>query len=289
MLATGTLLLIGRPSELHAAPYRVAIFVNGSLDCCAYEMYGVQDRYKELGIQVYTSPWNSLSMISGNDSENQSPKTTTGATDNFISQMKTYFSSLPTGSEVFLIGHSFGGDSILRFLQGYNQTRIKIRLVAVIDSVTFGGIRSTSYGPLKNVEYLFNRWQTNQPWPINFFISGEVPCSAQTCGDQDEQNFSRLPDGSARKVTCGWEEVTCEGYIPFKRRGTKSRRVQHQQLAYDPYVQQQIMDITDRLISSQREERKADADIIRGIYNAIYQLVFYQFKQQMGAAIQWFL
>jgi len=170
-------------------------------------------------------------------------------TDNFVNHAIEFFDSLPYGSEIYMIGHSFGSDSVLNLISRYNRNKVNFRLIAVLDAVGLGGFRSvTKNNYIQNhVEYFFNRWQTNLPFPNDIGSSGEVPCSAKTC-DQQEQSISRHPDGSARMKECGWEEVTCEGYIPFKRRGVKQTRLHHQYVPTDPYIEKQIVDIINNLL-----------------------------------------
>ena len=235
-----------------AAPRRIAIFVNGNQDCCAWSMEKVQKAFQGLNIEQYFTPWNSLEMISGNTSENQSPKVTAGATTNFINHMKRYFSSLQDGTEVFLIGHSFGGDSILRFIEEYRRSKIKIRFVAVLDSVTTAGYRS-HHSVYNNVDYFFNRWQTNAPWPVDIGSSGKVQCRANTC-DQKEQSISRHPNGSARKTeckkyeNCPGAEIRYQGINSFYYPGEKQTRLHHSYVPTDPYIEQQIISIVTNLV-----------------------------------------
>jgi len=230
----------------HAA--RIALFVDGYGDCCASKMSKVKDAFREMGIAVHDSPWNSLSLVSGNTSDDQASQTPTLSTGKFISQMNRYFSSLPAGTEVYLIGHSFGADSILRFLEQYRSTEVKIMLAAVLDPVTFGGMRTTQYGVGDNVEYFFNRWQTNAPWPLNTKASGRVPCSARTC-DQEEQKYSRHSNGRTRETRCGPVEICpgkkliWEGMRPRLEPGYKQTKLHHQNVPTDQYVQEQICDV----------------------------------------------
>ena len=235
-------------------PLRIAIFVNGNGDCCAGEMATLRGFLREQGFRVYVSPWNSLNPVSGATSENQAGKVTAGATRNFVSQMQTYIAGLPANAELYLIGHSFGGDSLLSFLSTYRRSRGNIRLVAVLDAVGFGGVRSTGGNVGNNVEYFFNRWQTNAPWPVNFSSSGRVACSAKTC-DQAEQNISRNPDGSARHTKCQQYE-NCPGkkiiYQGLKTRidpGQKQTRLHHQYVPTDPLIESQLVNIIGGLMA----------------------------------------
>lgn len=235
-------------------PLRIAIFVNGNGDCCAGDMAVLRSFLREQGFRVYISPWNSLNPVSGATSENQAGKVTAGATRNFVSQMQTFISGLPANAELYLIGHSFGGDSLLSFLSTYRRSRGNIRLVAVLDAVGFGGTRSKDGSVGNNVEYFYNRWQTNAPWPVNFSSSGRVACSARTC-DQAEQNISRNPDGSARHTKCEQYE-NCPGkkiiYQGLKTRidpGQKQTRLHHQYVPTDPLIESQLVNIIRGLMA----------------------------------------
>jgi Domain of unknown function (DUF4082)/Bacterial Ig-like domain/Divergent InlB B-repeat domain/Protein of unknown function (DUF1036) len=229
-----------------AAPRKVAIFVNGYRDCCiGFTKNALKDTLKDLDIESFKTPWNSVFPISGDTSQNQAGKVTVGATQNFVDQMKQYFATLPDGSEVYLFGHSFGGDSILQFLEQYRRTRVKIRLVALIDPVMLDkaapilnplallGLRPRGYVIPSNVDYFFNRWQRNDVPPFNFKDSGSIQCNATNCDDQKEQSKARKTNGDTNYIPCRWLEFTCPGYrppIPFittGSRGQKQQRLHH--------------------------------------------------------------
>jgi pimeloyl-ACP methyl ester carboxylesterase len=147
---------------------------------------------------------------------------------------------------LILIGHSFGGDSILKLLPRINR---RIQFVAVIDPVTTGGFRSPLTRSLNvggNVDYFFNRWQENVPFPNDFKTNGEIPCSARVC-DQEAHNLARNEDGATKTIQCRLDEVTCRGFVAPNplirrrgRRGTKQVRTSHQDLARDAYLQKTL-------------------------------------------------
>ncbi len=239
--------------SVYPDPMKIAIFVNGNTDGSAWGMTEVQKTFCNLGITQYFTPWNSVSMISGSVSENQSAKVTVGATQNFINQMTTYFNSLPTGSEVYLIGHSFGGDSIYRFLNQWKRNKLIIKFVAVLDAVKAGGYRSHHQIP-NRVEYFFNRWQENFAWPTDYWSTGKVSCKAVEQCDQEKQKYSRYADGSVRRRECSVGEFGCKGTgIKFQginssyKKGTKMTRLHHGYVPRDPYIQQQIIDIVSKI------------------------------------------
>ncbi len=254
---------------------RVAIFVNGFDDCCAYKiMDSLKDRLNHLSVDYFQTPWNTLSIISGEYSQYDAGVITAGATKNFVDQMNQYFSDLPEGSEVYLFGHSFGGDSIIQFLQQNKRTKIKIRLVALLDpvrfekltsQVTFLGLRANGNIP-NNVTYFFNRWQRNDLPPTDFKNSGAIQCSATYC-DQKEQSKAREVNGNTIYIPCRWFEITCPGYvaeIPFIRKGSlghKQQRLHHssflsnilsdpaaKSITSDDYIIESLIKIIESLI-----------------------------------------
>ena len=273
-------LFLATPLKVKAQPRKIAILVNGNGDCCVWKMEKTQQAFRDAGIQVYKSPWNSLSMVSGSSSENQATKVSVGATKNFVDQMTSYISSLPEGSEVYLVGHSFGGDSILQFLNSYKRDNVKFKFVGVLDAVGFGGQRSITRNNTvsSNVEYFYNRWQTNAPWPVDIKGSGNISCNAKTC-DQEEQSISRHPDGSARKTKCADHEVTCPGYgtdwsrgYPRIRAGEKQTRLHHQQVPTDPLIETQITEIVGKIAKeSEPEIVSTRQDVPAGVPNLMIQ------------------
>jgi hypothetical protein len=225
----GVELWVGKAAAQTQSPY--IVLVNGYGNCCAW---GIIDRFPSMNAEVRSVPYSNFSQggKSGGTS-NDSAFLQEGA--DFINNQ------LDPSRPLILIGHSFGGDSVLKLLPRINR---KIQFVAVIDPVRTVGFRN----PLKNirvpsnVEYFFNRWQENVPFPNDFKTNGSIPCSANQC-DQDSQNIARNADSSAVTTECRWDEVTCPGFvapIPFVRKGRKGRkqvRVSHQDLPKDAFLQ----------------------------------------------------
>ena len=236
-----------------------------------WNMDKTQEAFKDIdpNIEIKETAWNSI-----NDKwEGSSPRNT----EHFITTATEYFNSLPVGTEVYLIGHSFGGDSILEFLNRYRRTNVKFRFVAVLDAVGWGGQRSltrnNSVG--SNVEYFFNRWQNNSPWPVDFRSSGNISCSAKVC-DQKDQSISRHPDGSARKTKCRDDEVTCPGYrvdvsrgYPRIIAGEKQTRLHHSYVPTDPYIETQIIEKVSNLVASSDNSIPADVTSIHSISSGV--------------------
>lgn len=247
--------------SLEANANKIAIFVNGNQDCCAVNMHKTQNALRQMGFSIYNSPWNSLSLISGDTSENQSPKVTVGATRNFINEMNQYLSTLPKGSDVYLFGHSFGGDSLLRFITSYRPYRnVKIKLLAVLDPVETGGFRSnTNYRSTvpSSVEYFYNRWQENTPWPTNITKSGHIPCKAGQC-DQRNQNIARHSDGKPKKRKCRHDEIcpgkkiVWQGIKSYIYPGDAQIRLHHSYVPTDPYIETQLINVVKDISKGSR-------------------------------------
>ena len=166
--------------------------------------------------------------------------------------------TIPKNRPIILIGHSYGGDSILKVLPLINRD---IQLVVTIDPVGTGGFRriATSRRVPSNVQYFMNRWQENglagdNIVPFDSRSSGSIPCGAKSC-DQQAQNLARNADGSEIRVSCGPQEVSCEGWrLPGCNfggcwkgsNGTKAKRMFHNDMPVDASIQRSV---GDRVIS----------------------------------------
>jgi hypothetical protein len=107
------------------------------------------------------------------------------------------------------------------------------------------------------VDYFFNRWQTNEPFPNDFIRDGNISCQAKQC-DQSEQSTHKNEDGSSVKVTCGWLELGCserrENLLnPYP--GNRMKRAGHSGLATDGWVESSIKRIIDNLKASTADDR----------------------------------
>lgn len=104
-----------------------------------------------------------------------------------ISELVERINRLPAGQKLILIGHSFGGDSLLKVAE---QVTRPIDLLAVIDPVAAFGLRRTvvSRPVPPSVRFFWNRWQQRGPWPIDFRNTGRIPLAdpALTRSDQRE-------------------------------------------------------------------------------------------------------
>ncbi|MGK7888094.1 MAG: hypothetical protein AB4042_02090, partial [Leptolyngbyaceae cyanobacterium] len=141
---------------------------------------------------------------------------------------------------LILIGHSFGGDSVLKLLRRLNR---RVQLVGVIDPVSTGGFRTNYFIPPQRVDYFVNRWQTIEPFPNNFPVSGRIdPIPTGTVAFQSEQNFARDTNGEPKRERCG--------FLEFCGDGKKRIRTSHQGLATDSYVQQYLGDKIQEAIAN---------------------------------------
>ena len=232
------------------AKKRVVIFVNGHGDCCAWGMDKVLKNIISHNMDFIQTSW--VHFTHGSKSKFLEP--TGYRTNNFVNEGMRYFNSLPKGSDVFLIGHSFGADSLLNLVRSYQKSRINIRLLALIDPVSTGGIRVnlSEYSVGKNVEYFYNRWQDNYAWPLDFKVDGNIRCYAEKC-DQKKRSFLRSSNGNTKTRTCGWHEFGCSGRSEIKGKpGYVKRRSSHQDLAYDDLIASEINKIIDyqRVVSA---------------------------------------
>jgi len=225
------------------------ILVNGNRDCCAGNMGRVRRYAQSAGMEIIEVTWSNFK---------EGWRSGTALTDEgkrrFVNSGKNYLRKLPTGSNIYMVGHSWGGDSALRLVREYNDTNVNFRLLALIDPVGPGGMRGNLLGntvPSK-VDYFLNRWQTNEPFPNDFLIGGKISCQAKQC-DQSEQSTHKNEDGSSVKVTCGWHEFGCSDrrenpLNPYP--GNRMKRASHSGLATDGWVEASINRIIDNLMGS---------------------------------------
>jgi len=242
--------VVGLPKPKEAltqqASRPVAILVNGQGDCCAWKMENTINALKnEMRADVYVVPWNSFDEKEENDSELNDAR--------FLREVAEYVNNIPAEQPVILIGHSFGGDSVLKVAHRINR---RILFLGVLDPVATLGQRSpvTGYGVPSNVDYFFNRWQTNAPWPVDLGNGTVQNCNAIVC-DQKEQSFALNADGSEIIRNCRADEfcrnrsggtvrrvVDFLGDVIRDDYGTAHKRLLHEPFPTDAHIQQQIVD-----------------------------------------------
>lgn len=246
----------------------VMIFVNGYNDCCATSMHrvrhGIATRF---GAEIIDVTWDGYITTQGMQNWSGSFSSIRVSNDSFFtSQAPKLINQIDPNRPVIIIGHSFGGDSILKTLPRINR---KLLFVGVIDPTAKGGLRAPIKGYFvpPNVDYFYNRWQenpngiadggvTSNVFPLDGrLVNGKIQCHARQC-DQDAQNLVRNGDGSPIEVPCKSYEVSCKGYNPLpgwfpggKRGwGTKSQRITHEGMPTDDYIEFQVRETIDRLL-----------------------------------------
>ena len=191
-------------NELNKGSGPVVFLVNGNGGCAPCIARDLHTRLKENNITVYDLDWNDIYRRNQNSSSLNDAE--------FLQQMDSVIKAIPNSRPIVLIGHSFGGDSVLKVAQ---RTSKKISLLGVLDAVEAGGFR-TGRSVNENVTNFYNRWTTNSsilPIPFNLKTNGAVSChaSVQPCS-QEEQSYAYEADGSPIRDKCGSLEFTCPGY-----------------------------------------------------------------------------
>ena len=249
---------LGQVQAQSSSKDALIVFVNGSGDCCAGAMFEVIKRVKP-GNTVWTT---SYANFKNGSTTTQVLGLSTNADALFITEAAQEINSQPASRPIVLIGHSYGGDSILKVLPFITR---RVELVVVIDPVGTAGFRriATNRVVPPNVDYFMNRWQENglndeNIVPFDSRISGEILCQATKECDQTAQNLVRNEDGSEKRVECGWEEITCPGFElpvpPFTkgRKGTKAQRIEHNSMPKDAYIQKIVGDKISEVLTSFR-------------------------------------
>jgi hypothetical protein len=231
-------------NEVKTGSGPIVFLVNGFGGCDPCITRDLHAKLKNSQIAVYDFDWNDIHRRT---QQNHLKLSDT----EFLSQMNFVLESVPKSRPIILIGHSFGGDSVLKVAQ---RTSRKISLLGVLDAVEFGGVR-TRRSVRSNVQLFYNRWTKN---PSNLFVGPGIPlnpkstgslnCDAQIC-KQEEQSFGYNADGSAHRVDCESFEITCPGYNPAPvalggSNGTKHRRITHgggvTAIYKDQYIQESL-------------------------------------------------
>lgn len=94
-----------------------------------------------------------------------------GSDEKFLSEVAAYVDALPADRPVILIGHSFGGDSVL---EAARKIKRPILFLAALDPVGGGGLRRLDLEREvpANVQYFYNRWQSNGLFPFDYPSNG---------------------------------------------------------------------------------------------------------------------
>ena len=246
-------------------PY--VVFVNGYQDCCTWgrnngtpgSLMNIVSGALPPNSEIRYVPWDRFE-----NGANQRSSTSNDA--EFLRQATEFINQLNPNRPLILIGHSFGGDSLLSLAPRISR---RIQFLGVIDPTAAGGLREpvTRRGVPSSVDYFFNRWQQNALASANVVpfdsrvVNGSISgCRAGSC-DQSEQSLARRQDGSEIRVSCEAHEVSCEGWrLPGCNlsgcwrgsNGTKAKRLAHNDMPLDEYLQRQMADRISNVLANFR-------------------------------------
>lgn len=141
----------------------------------------------------------------------------------FLQEGRAYLDRLSSDRPIIMIGHSFGGDSLLKLSRKTNK---KILFLGLLDPVSTGGWRAKGpAGPAitgqevpSNVHYFYNRWNQRK-W----------------------DGFNEFPhdyDKSGKIIT-----------NKAKNKNEKSIQLAHSKFPSNPGIQEEIIKIIDNLLS----------------------------------------
>jgi len=281
-------------------PY--VVFVNGWEDCCTWGRYTDGSLNPLMKLVVDSLPPNSdIRYVPWDRFENGANQRSSTSNDaEFLRQAADFINQLDPNRPLILIGHSFGGDSLLSLAPRITR---RIQFFGVIDPTAAGGLREpvTRRRVPTNVDYFFNRWQRNGLDNVDIFGARErlgigggsarnvVPfdsrvvngyisdCLARSCDDQSEQSLARRQDGSEIRVSCEAQEVRCEGWrLPgcnlggcwSGSNGTKAKRLAHNDMPLDEYLQRQMADRIGSVLANFRPPNTASNPVSSRLVNA---------------------
>ena len=266
---------LGEKANAQSSGRPYVVFVNGYQDCCTWGRDTNRSPDPSMDIVVGALPPNSdIRYVPWDRFENGANQR--GSTSNdaeFLRQAAAFINQLDPNRPLILIGHSFGGDSLLSLAPRINR---RIQFLGVIDPTAAGGLREpvTRRGVPSNVDYFFNRWQQNGLDSLNLMrarnivpfdsrlVNGSISgCRAKSCNDQSEQNLARRQDGSEIRISCEPQQVDCKGWrLPGCNldgcwrgsNGTKAKRLVHNDMPLDEYLQRQMADRISSVLASFR-------------------------------------
>lgn len=263
---TGQVAFGAKLAESSLAPY--VVFVNGWQNCCVWGWSNnARKNITTMSIVKDSLPANTeIRFVPYSSFQSQGKSGDTDSDSAFLNEGADFINNhLNLERPLILIGHSYGGDSVLKLLPKITKRR-RIQFVGVIDPVAGGGLRA----PVlldeipSNVDYFFNRWQMNA-WNPDFKsisgivrnlvpfdareTNGSIPsCFAKIC-DQEEQSLAKNLDGSQIRNSCEAHEATCEGWrLPGCNlsgcwkgsNGTKVRRLAHEDMPGNGFLQTEM-------------------------------------------------
>ena len=185
------------------SPRAIAFLINGFTGCCIPER--VRDYLDNNEVVVIEGNWNDLTKQGNPGNIDPTSHEVVGAVprsdEHFIRQMRDTIATFPETLPIVLIGHSFGADALLQVASRIGTRRICV--LAILDAVGRGGLRVNVTSPVpSNVDYFFNRWQTNSHLafeglnftqnivPFDNLLSGRLTSKARY-DDQGRQNTER--------------------------------------------------------------------------------------------------
>jgi hypothetical protein len=276
VLSTTSIGFVVRSTSAQSAPRPYVVLVNGYQDCCVWNsgdrgvyMGTVLKELEKRGAEFRLVPWDTF-----RDGAKQRSSTSNDAA--FLQEASDFINNqLDPNRPLVLIGHSFGGDSLLSLAPRINR---RIQFLGVIDPTAAGGLREpvTRRGVPSNVDYFFNRWERNALSSANVvpfdsrLVNGSISgCRASKC-DQEEQNLTRNSDGSEIRVNCESWEVTCPGYNAAPvflggSNGTKAKRLAHNDMPLDAYLQRQMADRVNQVLAAFQPSRPSGV-IMHGVH-----------------------
>lgn len=122
------------------------------------------------------------------------PREVNTSDEYFIRQMQEAIAKVPDPVPIVIIGHSYGGDAVMQVAKRVKPRRIAF--LGILDPVGRGGLRENVTWPVpSNVDYFFNRWQQNPPFPADIVEGKEqmnvVPFDSLQSGNNKGQSGAR--------------------------------------------------------------------------------------------------
>lgn len=232
--------------ELKQGTKPIVFLVNGFGGCAPCINRNLAQKLKLEPISVYDLDWNDIHL------RRQSVYINFHAT-NFINDMVyKVIPVIPPERKIFLIGHSFGGDALLKIARQIMPR--PITFLGILDGVKKFGQRTTISVP-PNVQYFYNRWTkypsllgkmpelkipgTNKRIgvAINAIQSGAIlRDNPSTYNDQKEQSYGYDTGGFPILVTKNLSRKTQPQHQIITHSGKYA-------IYKDPYIQQQMFEI----------------------------------------------
>lgn len=219
-------------------------------------MQAVRNYLDGLGAETRSVTWNCFS--------DGAAQNTCGPLNDarFLQDLGNAVNALPPERPVVLIGHSFGGDSLLKAVNGAQGITRKINrpitALITLDPVGSGGRRLTVDGFYNavpsTVGLFFNRWQRNEAPPFNFADSGLTSCLAGVCS-QAEQSVQKGCSGATLTDVYQPPKPPCPNGVPpwlcpaAPPAFTMDRKSTHGSLVDDAFINRQIIEGLHTILS----------------------------------------